>query len=69
MDNYRHFYRFAPVILIVFRKDKEAFWKAIFTPFLASKFSFRDRLSRLIVDITELRLKKLLRSEFGRDII
>jgi len=54
MDKYRHFNRFAPAILKVYRKDKEAFWKAVFTPFLASKVAFGDWLSTLLVDINLL---------------
>lgn len=54
MDKYRHFDRFAPAILKVYRKNKEAFWKAVFTPFLASKVSFGDWLSNLLVDFNLL---------------
>jgi hypothetical protein len=51
MESYKHFDSFAPAILRVYRRDKEAFWKAIFTPFLANKISLGSWLSNLSVDI------------------
>jgi hypothetical protein len=50
MESYKHFDSFAPSILRVYRRNKEAFWKAVFTPFLANKVSLGSWLSNLAVD-------------------
>lgn len=45
------FQRFAPVILQVYRRDKEAFWAAVMAPFLANKISLAAWLRHLKVDL------------------
>lgn len=39
MDRKSAFERFAPAILQVYQRDKEAFWEAIMAPFLADQVS------------------------------
>jgi len=79
MQIHPHFDRFAPAILRVYRRDKEAFWKAVFTPFLANKVSLGGWLTNLSVDIGLLnafrgldddanRLMKEFSQPFGFDI-
>jgi len=51
MNNFKHFDGFAPAILKIYRRDKEAFWKAVFTPFLANKVTLGGWLSNIGVDI------------------
>jgi len=79
MQTHPHFDRFAPTILRVYRRDKEAFWKAVFTPFLANKVSLGSWLTTLSVDIGLLtafrgldddasRLMKEFSQPFGFDI-
>jgi hypothetical protein len=51
MNNFKHFNGFAPAIIKTYRQDKEAFWKAVFTPFLANKISLGGWLSNISVDI------------------
>jgi hypothetical protein len=45
------FERFAPAILQVYHRDKEAFWSAVMAPFLANNVSVFDWLHHLKVDI------------------
>jgi hypothetical protein len=45
------FAKFAPTILKVYRRDKEAFWKAIMTPFLANQISLSGWLQTIKVDV------------------
>ena len=40
MEQNTAFERFAPAILRVYRRDKEAFWAAVMAPFLANQVSF-----------------------------
>jgi hypothetical protein len=79
MQTHPHFDRFAPAILRVYRRDKEAFWKAVFTPFLANKVSLGSWLTTMSVDIGLLnafrgldddasRLMKEFSQPFGVDI-
>lgn len=51
MNNFKYFDGFAPAIIKVYRRDKEAFWKAVFTPFLANKVTLVGWLSNIGVDI------------------
>jgi hypothetical protein len=44
------FEKFAPTILKVYHRDKEAFWKAIMAPFLASKISLAAWMQTIRVD-------------------
>ena len=59
MEQKTAFEKFAPAILQVYHRDKEAFWAAIMAPFLANQVSFlawlEHNLVRL-VDVTEARL-------------
>ncbi len=51
MSTTRAFDEFAPAILRVYHRDKEAFWAAIMAPFLANHISLMDWLHHLQVDI------------------
>ena len=51
MDEKRAFERFAPTILKVYHRDKEAFWAAVMAPFLAKETSLLDWWQNLKVDI------------------
>src|SRR4030065_780790 len=42
---------FAPIILKVYRKDKEAFWAAVMAPFLANQTSLLDWWKHLKIDL------------------
>ena len=44
------FERFAPTILKVYHRDKEAFWAAVMAPFLENNVSLMDWLKNLSVD-------------------
>jgi hypothetical protein len=44
------FNQFAPSILKVYRRDKEAFWAAVMAPFLANKVTLLDWMGHLKVD-------------------
>ena len=48
---YSHFQAFAPAILEIYRRDKEAFWAAVMAPFLASQISILDWWQHLKVDV------------------
>lgn len=50
MQKKNAFDRFAPAILQVYRRDKEAFWKAVMAPFLADNVSLLAWLGHLKVD-------------------
>lgn len=58
------FESFAPAILEVYRRDKEAFWAAVMAPFLADRGAVFTWLKHLKVDVTELRVD----SYFRRDL-
>jgi len=45
------FERFAPAILQIYHRDKEAFWAAVMAPFLANQVSFLAWLRNIKVDI------------------
>lgn len=45
------FERFAPTILRVYHRDKEAFWAAVMAPFLENSISLRAWLRHLPVDV------------------
>lgn len=45
------FDKFAPTILQVYQRDKEAFWAAVMAPFLDNQFSFLLWLQNLKIDI------------------
>jgi len=49
--DFNHFQAFAPSILKVYRRDKEAFWSAVLATFLASQFSLIDWWRHLKVDV------------------
>ena len=51
MDEKRAFERFAPTILKVYHRDKEAFWAAVMAPFLAKETSLLDWWQHLKVDL------------------
>lgn len=51
MDQSTAFDKFAPTILQVYRRDKEAFWAAVLAPFLADQVSLLDWLRHLTVDV------------------
>ena len=51
MKNRNAFERFAPTILQVYHRDKEAFWAAVMAPFLASNISLFAWLRHLKVDV------------------
>lgn len=72
MEHKTAFERFAPAILQVYHRDKEAFWAAVMAPFLANQVSFLAWLRHIKVDVGLLsafkgmddQAKKLL-SEFS----
>jgi hypothetical protein len=49
MNNHPTFDTFAPTILKVYHRDKEAFWSAVMAPFLADDFSLIAWLKQLRV--------------------
>jgi hypothetical protein len=49
--NYKHFQTFAPSILKIYKRDKEAFWAAVMALFLASQVSLYDWWQHLKVDL------------------
>lgn len=51
MNRKNAFEQFAPGILKVYRRDKEAFWSAVMAPFLASQVSLFEWLGHLKVDV------------------
>src|SRR5512142_2771556 len=51
MEKQKAFNRFAPTILQVYRRDKEAFWAAVMAPFLANHISLSAWLQHLRVDV------------------
>src|SRR5690349_12064999 len=51
MDKRNAFDNFAPSILKVYHRDKEAFWSAVMAPFLADKTSLLAWLGHLKVDL------------------
>ncbi len=51
METKKAFDRFAPAILEVYHRDKEAFWAAVMAPFLASNVSLLDWWQHLKVDV------------------
>jgi hypothetical protein len=51
MAKTRSFDSFAPSIIKIYRKDKEAFWAAVMAPFLVNKTTLLDWFSHLTVDI------------------
>jgi hypothetical protein len=51
METKSAFDRFAPAILQVYQRDKEAFWAAVMAPFLANEFSLSAWWQHLQVDI------------------
>ena len=51
MNQRTAFELFAPAILRVYHRDKEAFWSAVMAPFLANNVSLWDWLHHLKVDI------------------
>lgn len=63
METYPAFNRFAPAILKVYRRDKEAFWAAVMAPFLADGFSITAWWSHLRVDMDLLLAFKGLDSD------
>ena len=69
MEQNTAFESFAPAILQVYHRDKEAFWAAIMAPFLANQVSFLAWLQHIKVDVgllsafkgLDAQAKKLLR--------
>ncbi len=51
MEKKTPFDRFAPTILEIYHRDKEAFWAAVMAPFLASSVSLLDWWQHLKVDV------------------
>lgn len=45
------FDRFAPAILKVYNRDRDAFWEAVMTPFLANQVSFLAWLRHIPIDL------------------
>jgi hypothetical protein len=50
METKKAFNKFAPEILQVYHRDKEAFWAAVMAPFLTDKVSLLDWMQHLKVD-------------------
>lgn len=51
MKNKDPFQGFAPAILKIYRRDKEAFWVAVMAPFLANQVSLLDWWHHLKEDV------------------
>ena len=51
MEQKTSFDRFAPAILQIYHRDKEAFWAAVMAPFLANQVSFLSWLHHIKVDV------------------
>ncbi len=51
MEQKTAFERFAPTILQIYHRDKEAFWAAVMAPFLANQVSFLDWVQNIKVDV------------------
>ncbi len=51
MDKISPFEKFAPAILEIYRRDKEAFWAAVTAPFLANSVSLLDWWQHLKIDV------------------
>lgn len=51
MQKYTAFKNFAPAILKVYRRDREAFWSAVMAPFLANDFSILKWWQHLKIDV------------------
>jgi hypothetical protein len=51
MNQTTAFERFAPTILKIYQRDKEAFWAAVMAPFLANQTSFLAWLQNMKVDL------------------
>lgn len=66
MSTSNAFGRFAPAIIQVYHRDKEAFWAAVTAPFLANRVSFLDWLKHLKVDVSLLSAFRGLDKEAGR---
>lgn len=60
------FQEFAPAILKIYRRDKEAFWAAIMAPFLANQVSLLDWWHHLKVDVELLAAFRGLDTEARR---
>lgn len=60
------FQEFAPAILKIYRRDKEAFWAAIMAPFLANQVSLLDWWHHLTLDVELLAAFKGLDKEAQR---
>lgn len=54
METKASFEKFAPAILSIYHRDKEAFWAAVMAPFLAKETSLVDWWQHLKVDINLL---------------
>lgn len=79
MQTGKAFERFAPTILRIYHRNKEAFWAAVMTPFLAEKVSLFGRLRFLRVGVGLLsafnglerdaqQLLKAFSAQFGQDV-
>lgn len=66
MKNKDPFQEFAPVILKIYRRDKEAFWAAVMAPFLANQVSLLDWWHHLKVDVELLAAFRGLDAEASR---
>ncbi len=66
MDKTTAFDRFAPAILQVYHRDKEAFWAAVMAPFLANNVSLWSWFRHLKVDVGLLAAFKGLDDEARR---
>ena len=51
MKDKKAFSQFAPLILEVYHRDKEAFWAAVLAPFLENSISLSDNLRQLKVNL------------------
>jgi hypothetical protein len=51
MNNNEALIKFAPSILRIYHRDKEAFWAAVMAPFLSNESSLLDRWQHLKVDV------------------
>lgn len=59
------FEKFAPAVLKIYHRDKEAFWKAVLAPFLVNQVSFLDWVKSVTVDVGLLTAFKGLDKQAG----
>lgn len=68
MEQKTAFERFAPSILQIYHRDKEAFWTAVMAPFLANQVTFLEWLQNIKVGVGLLSAFKGLDDQAKRSL-